>query len=91
MQLALEKADAKHILETGVEMFRIQERLARLQTRLEDRNHTKAQAEAKHLQAQDQLEAMKSQYSSITSQDSKAKANGETVTIWWFTLLHHFL
>lgn len=78
MQLAQEKADAKHILETGVEMFRIQEQLARLQTRLEDRNHTKAQAEAKHLQAQDQLEAMKSQCSSITSQDSKAKASGET-------------
>lgn len=78
MQVALEKADAKDILETGVEMFRVQEQLARLQTRLEDRNHTKAQAETKHRQAQDQLEAMKSQYSSSISQDSKAKASGKT-------------
>ncbi len=74
----MEKADANHMLEIGVEMFRIQEQLARLQTRLEDRHHTKAQAEAKHQQAQDQLEAMKNQCSSITHQDSKAKANGET-------------
>lgn len=78
MQMALEKADAKLILERGVEMFKIQEQLARLQTRLEDRNHTKAQAEVKHREAQDQLEATKSQYSSIVNQDSKAKTNGET-------------
>ncbi|XP_044044651.1 coiled-coil domain-containing protein 40 [Siniperca chuatsi] len=74
-KLAMEKADASHILEIGVEMFRIQEQLARLQTRLEDRHHTKAQAEAKHRQAQDRLEAMRNQCSSITSQYSKAKAN----------------
>nr|XP_046258864.1 coiled-coil domain-containing protein 40 isoform X2 [Scatophagus argus] len=74
-KLALEKTDANHILETGVEMFRIQEQLARLQTRLEDRHHTKEQAEAKHQQAQFQLEEMKSQYSNITNQDNKAKAS----------------
>lgn len=77
-QLAMKKEDDNLMLEMGTEMFRIQEQLARLQTRLEDRHHTKAQAEARHRQAQDQLEAMKSQYSIITSQDSKAKANGET-------------
>lgn len=77
-QLATEKQDADHILEIGVEMFRIQEQLARLQTRLEDRHHTKTQAEAKHQQAQDQLAAMRNKWSSITSQNSKAKANGET-------------
>lgn len=76
--MVLEKADAKLILETGVEMFKIQEQLARLQTRLEDRNHTKAQAEVKHREAQDQLEAVRSQYSTIVSQDSKVKTNGET-------------
>ncbi|XP_070781226.1 coiled-coil domain-containing protein 40 [Enoplosus armatus] len=74
-ELEIEKVDANHILERGVEMFRIQEQLARLQTRLEDRHQIKAQAEAKHRQAQDQLEAMKNQYSSFTSQNSEAKAN----------------
>lgn len=77
-QLAMEKADDDYMLEINLDMFRIQEQLARLQTRLEDRHNTKAQAEAKHWQAQDQLEATKSQCSSITSQDRKAKANGET-------------
>ncbi|XP_070710661.1 coiled-coil domain-containing protein 40 [Pempheris klunzingeri] len=74
-KLAMEKTDDNHIVEHGIEMFGVQEQLARLQTRLEDRHHTKEQAEAKHRQAQNQLEAMKSQYSIITSQDSKAKAN----------------
>ncbi|XP_026158224.1 coiled-coil domain-containing protein 40 [Mastacembelus armatus] len=74
-KMAIEKADDSHTLEMGVEMFRIQEQLARLYTTLEDRNQTKAQAEVKHQQAQDQLEAMKSKFSSTTSQDSKAKAS----------------
>lgn len=77
-QLAIEKEDDKCKLEKGVEMFRIQELLARLQTRLDDRHQTKAQAETKHQQAQEQLEAVKRQHSSVTSQDGKAKANGET-------------
>ncbi|XP_031722936.1 coiled-coil domain-containing protein 40 [Anarrhichthys ocellatus] len=72
---AMVKADAKHQLELGVETFRVQEKLARLRTRLDDRHHAKAQAEAKHQQTQDQLEAMKSQHSRITSQNDKAKAN----------------
>ncbi|XP_068590798.1 coiled-coil domain-containing protein 40 [Cebidichthys violaceus] len=72
---AMVKADAKHQLELGVETFRVQEKLARLRTRLDDRHHAKAQAEAKHRQTQDQLEAMKSQHSRITSQNDKAKAN----------------
>ena len=59
-------------------MFRIQEQLARLQIRLEDRHQTKALAEAKHRQAQDQLEAMKSHYSSTASQANTVKAHGET-------------
>ncbi|XP_018534051.1 coiled-coil domain-containing protein 40 isoform X1 [Lates calcarifer] len=74
-KLAMEKADASHVQENGVEMFRLQEQLARLHARLEDRHQIKAQAEAKHRQAQDQLEATKSQYSSTASQASKAKAN----------------
>ncbi|XP_037328820.2 coiled-coil domain-containing protein 40 isoform X2 [Pungitius pungitius] len=74
-KLATEKADANQLLEMDLEMFRIQEQLARLQTRLETHHHTKAQAEAKHQQAQDQLEAMKSQFARITCQNEKAKAN----------------
>lgn len=77
-QLAMEKADASHLQEITVEMFRIQEQLARLHTRLEDRHQTKEQAEAKNRQAQDHLEAMRSHYSSTTSQASNVKANGET-------------
>ncbi|KAM8880531.1 coiled-coil domain-containing protein 40 isoform 2-T3 [Spinachia spinachia] len=74
-KLATEKADANHLLEIDVEMFRIQEQLARLQTRLDGHHHTKAQAEAKHQQAQDQLEAMKNQCARITGQNGKAKAH----------------
>ncbi|XP_037619782.1 coiled-coil domain-containing protein 40 [Sebastes umbrosus] len=73
-KLATEKADNNHIQDIGVDMFRVQEELARLQTRLDDRHHTKAQAETKHQQTQDQLEAMKSQCSSVTSQHGKVKA-----------------
>lgn len=78
-QLATEKADSSYMLEIDVEMFKIQEHLARLYTRLEGHHQTKAQAEAKHRQAQDRLDEIKSQFSNITSQDRKAKANGETV------------
>ena len=80
-QLMMEKETASNKQEICSEVFDIQEQLVRLQTRLEDRHQTKAQAEAKHRQAQDQLEAMKSQYSSNTSQESNARANGETVTL----------
>lgn len=76
-QMATQEGDACHIQEVGIEMFRVQEQLARLQNRLEDCHKTKSQAEAKHWLAQDQLKATKTQYSSITSQDMGAKANGE--------------
>ncbi|XP_051240947.1 coiled-coil domain-containing protein 40 [Dicentrarchus labrax] len=74
-KLAMEKADANHMQNLHIEIFGVQEQLARLQTKLEDRQHTKAEAEAKRLQALDQLKAMKSQFSSNTNQDRKAKAN----------------
>ncbi|XP_029295682.1 coiled-coil domain-containing protein 40, partial [Cottoperca gobio] len=90
-KLAMEKADDNHIKEMGVEMFRLQDQLARLQTRLDDRHHNKAQAEAKHRQAQDQLEEMKSQYSSITSQDGKAKANVSKLQVEIDNLMLHLV
>ncbi|KAM9363274.1 coiled-coil domain-containing protein 40 [Symphorus nematophorus] len=74
-KLALEKAHADHLVKIYSELFATQEQLARYQIRLEDRHLIKAQAEAKRQQAQDQLEATKSQHSRITSQVSKAKAN----------------
>ena len=76
-QLMMEKEIACNRDEICSELFNVQQQLVRLQTRLEDRPPTKA----KHRQAQDQLEAMKSHYSSNTSQESKARANGETITL----------
>ena len=88
-QLAIEQEDDKCKLEKGTEMFRVQELLTRLQSRLDDCHQTKAQAEAKHQQAQDQLEAVKRQHSRVTSQDGKAKANGETDPGLYFIYIFH--
>lgn len=74
----MEKADASYIQELNVEMFQLQEQLARLHGRLEDRHQTKAQAEAKHRQVQAQLETQKSQFSTATNRDRQAKASGES-------------
>ncbi|XP_068178034.1 coiled-coil domain-containing protein 40 isoform X2 [Antennarius striatus] len=74
-KLALEKSDEKRMEDIHVEMFRIQEQLARLQTRLEEHHHAKSQAEAEHRQAQDRLEETKSQHSGITHRHLKAKAS----------------
>uniref|UniRef100_A0A3Q3GDB2 Coiled-coil domain 40 molecular ruler complex subunit n=1 Tax=Labrus bergylta TaxID=56723 RepID=A0A3Q3GDB2_9LABR len=70
----VEKTDDKHKLEVAVELFRVQEQLARLQSRLEERHQNKAQAEAKHRQIQDQLGVVKSQYSSTTNQNKKLQS-----------------
>ncbi|XP_053183141.1 coiled-coil domain-containing protein 40 [Scomber japonicus] len=72
-KLVKEKTDTSIIQDICLETFGVQEQLVKLQTRLDDRNQNKAQAEARHQQAQDQLEAMKSEYSSNTNQESKAR------------------
>ncbi|KAM7418487.1 hypothetical protein PAMA_015890 [Pampus argenteus] len=90
-KMAMEKAADSNTQETYLEMFRIQEQLARLQTRLEDRHQTKAQAEAKRKQTQDQLEAMKRQYSSNSSQDNKARANVSQLQAEIDNLMLHLL
>ncbi|KAM9857686.1 coiled-coil domain-containing protein 40 [Aulostomus maculatus] len=74
-KLDLEKADTSYLQEMGVEVFKVQERLATHHARLEARHLTKLQAEARHQQAQDQLEAARFQHSSATSIKSKARAN----------------
>uniref|UniRef100_A0A3P8TBS3 Coiled-coil domain 40 molecular ruler complex subunit n=1 Tax=Amphiprion percula TaxID=161767 RepID=A0A3P8TBS3_AMPPE len=77
--LAVEKAVTSHMQEANVEMFRVQEQLARMQNKLEDGHQTKAQAEAKHRQTQDQLETMKSQYSYTISQDRELQAELDNI------------
>lgn len=76
-QHAVEKDDAAHIQDVGVEVYRVQELLARLQSRLDDHHQTKTRAEAEHRQALQQLEETKSRHSSMTSKVCEAKASGE--------------
>ncbi|KAM4612412.1 coiled-coil domain-containing protein 40 [Polymixia lowei] len=74
-KLAVEKAEASHMEELNVECYRVQEQLARLQASMEDHHQTTTQAAAERQQAQDQLEAIKSQYRSMTSQASKERSH----------------
>ncbi|XP_058490512.1 coiled-coil domain-containing protein 40-like [Solea solea] len=87
--VAQEKEDAKHSLETGVEMSRIQAKLARLHNSLENYHQTKSQAEDKHQQAQSQMEEMKSQYSSTFNRHSKAKAGLSQLQAEYDNLMLH--
>ncbi|KAL3067510.1 hypothetical protein OYC64_017271 [Pagothenia borchgrevinki] len=90
-KLANEKEDDKHLQKLGVGMYGVQEQLARLQTRLDDRQHTKAEAEAKRQQARDQLEEIKRQYSNITGQDRKDKANASQLQAEIDNLMQHLV
>ena len=58
-------------------MFRIQEQLATLHRRLEEYDKNREQAETKYRQVEDQLDARNRHYSNISSQHSKAQADGE--------------
>ncbi|XP_061686252.1 coiled-coil domain-containing protein 40-like isoform X2 [Syngnathoides biaculeatus] len=74
-EVGLEKEEAIQTKELYVELFREQERLKRLQTRLDGQQKTKALAEAKHRQVQDELKAMKSCHSNTTKQCTKTRTN----------------
>ncbi|XP_060941531.1 coiled-coil domain-containing protein 40-like [Limanda limanda] len=74
-KLGVEKTEASLIQEKGLKIFRIQEQLARLHTRLEEHHQNRAQAETEYRQAQDHLEAGNRYFSNISSQHSKAKAD----------------
>ncbi|KAF0037900.1 hypothetical protein F2P81_010774 [Scophthalmus maximus] len=87
--LAEEKADTRLTLEMGFEMSVIQEQLARLHTRLEDHHQTKAQAEAKCRQAQDQLEEVKGHHSSTLDKHSKATASVSQLQVELDKLILH--
>ncbi|XP_076001592.1 coiled-coil domain-containing protein 40 [Genypterus blacodes] len=88
---ATEKADASHLDDVGVELFRVQEQLATLQAELEDHHHNKAQAEGKHRHTQDQLEAVKSQYSNTAGQDSTAKTHVSQLQTELDSLMQHLV
>lgn len=76
----MEKAEARHSEELGVELYRVQEQLARSQACLEDRHQTIERAAAEYREAQDQLETMRSQYRKHVGQASKERVYGETIT-----------
>ncbi|KAM3864676.1 coiled-coil domain-containing protein 40 [Diretmus argenteus] len=72
-KMAMEKAEASHMEELGVELYKMQEQLVRLQASLEDGHQSTAQAGTQRRQAQEQLEAMKHQYHNTASQASKER------------------
>ncbi|XP_077425880.1 coiled-coil domain-containing protein 40-like isoform X2 [Vanacampus margaritifer] len=74
-EVGIEKAEARQTEEIYVQLYREQERLKRLQTRLDGQKQTKLLAEGKHRQVQDELEAVKSCQSSTTNQCNKTRAN----------------
>ncbi|XP_061685247.1 coiled-coil domain-containing protein 40-like isoform X2 [Syngnathoides biaculeatus] len=74
-EVATEKAEASQTEEIYVQLFREQERLKRLQTRLDDQQQNKVLAEGKHREVNDELEAVKSFQSCTTSQCETTRAN----------------
>ncbi|XP_077379655.1 coiled-coil domain-containing protein 40-like isoform X2 [Festucalex cinctus] len=74
-EVEIEKAEARQTEEIYVQLYREQERLKRLQTRLDSQQQTKVLAEGKHRQVQDELEAIKVCQSSRTKQCHKTRAN----------------
>ncbi|XP_061889639.1 coiled-coil domain-containing protein 40-like isoform X1 [Entelurus aequoreus] len=74
-EVAIEMAESNQIEEIYLELFREQETLKQLHTRLEGQQQTKILAESKHQQVQDQLEAMRTCHTSNTNQCDKTRAN----------------
>ncbi|XP_045068914.1 coiled-coil domain-containing protein 40 [Coregonus clupeaformis] len=74
-KMAIERSESDHREELGVELYGIQQELARLQACLEDRHETNTQAAAQRRQAQDQLEGVRSQYRTTASQAGKQRSH----------------
>ncbi|XP_051939365.1 coiled-coil domain-containing protein 40-like [Hippocampus zosterae] len=74
-ELGIEKAEVSQTEEIYVQLFREQERLKRLQARLDGQQQTKILAEGKRRQVQEELEVVRSCQSSTTSQCNKERAN----------------
>ncbi|XP_049576075.1 coiled-coil domain-containing protein 40 isoform X2 [Syngnathus scovelli] len=74
-EVGFEKAEASQTEEIYVQLYSEQERLKRLQTRLDDQQQTKVLSEGKHQKVQDELEAVKLCQSSATTQCSNTRAD----------------
>ncbi|KAL1006083.1 hypothetical protein UPYG_G00067680 [Umbra pygmaea] len=72
---AIEEAEKDHRKELGVEMYGLQQELARLQACLEGRHDTTMQVAVQRRQAQDQLERVRSQYHITASQAKKQRTH----------------
>lgn len=74
--MAAEKEQDSGKNEVCIQMYKIQEQLARGQNRLEAGHQARAEAEARRLQAQDQLQETESRYSNVSGLNSQATAKG---------------
>lgn len=74
-KLAQDKADTEEMTDLSVETYGCNEKLARLQDKLDYLHQTKAEAMAQHHQALKKLEVAKSQFSCASDQLKKTKAN----------------
>uniref|UniRef100_A0A3P9KYC4 Coiled-coil domain containing 40 n=1 Tax=Oryzias latipes TaxID=8090 RepID=A0A3P9KYC4_ORYLA len=73
-KVAAEKEQDSGKNEVCIQMYKIQEQLARGQNRLEAGHQARAEAEARRLQAQDQLQETESRYSNVSGLNSQATA-----------------
>ncbi|KAK7929672.1 hypothetical protein WMY93_006067 [Mugilogobius chulae] len=74
-KLALEKGVESQMYDLSIEHYKMNEILAKLQYKLDDLHQTKAEAENKHLQRLQKLEAKKNQFSNITKEHKQTNAN----------------
>ncbi|XP_072307379.1 coiled-coil domain-containing protein 40-like [Eucyclogobius newberryi] len=73
-KLALAKAEESEIEAASTEIYRIDQNRLRLQNKLDVLHQSKVEAEKKHLQTIEQLEANRSQFSSSTNQHKHKNA-----------------
>ncbi|XP_072538881.1 coiled-coil domain-containing protein 40 [Salminus brasiliensis] len=72
-KVALEKAEHSQRQNLAVELYSVQQELAKMQAILEGRHEANAQASAQRRQAQEQLEHVRNQYRTATGQASKQR------------------
>jgi len=77
-QLAVRKAEADLLQDRSVETFRVQQQLARLQSRLDAQHEAEERAEAERLAALERLEAARRRSYSMKGRHGDATADGET-------------
>ncbi|KAM6971912.1 coiled-coil domain-containing protein 40 [Aplochiton taeniatus] len=72
---SIDKAEVSRREELGVELYGVQQELARLQASLEERHETNTQAAAQRRQAQEQVEGVRVQYRNTVGQASKQRTH----------------